>query len=150
LLLEIIAKEVNMVPDELIGNLGDVHLYSNHIEQAKEQIGRKYTPEERKELLIKFMGEEAYKDAVNELMPFGGGMSEYYDIYKISTHTREPYPLPKLTINDEFWSSTCLYDTPQKKYTNKWPDITPHSMSESDFKLENYQSHPTIKAPLSN
>ena len=40
LLLEILAKEVNMVPDELIGNLGDVHLYSNHIEQAKEQIGR--------------------------------------------------------------------------------------------------------------
>jgi thymidylate synthase len=40
LLLEIIAREVNMVPDELIGNLGDVHLYSNHIEQAKEQISR--------------------------------------------------------------------------------------------------------------
>jgi thymidylate synthase len=40
LLLEIIAKEVNMVPDELIGNLGDTHLYLNHIEQAKEQIGR--------------------------------------------------------------------------------------------------------------
>jgi thymidylate synthase len=40
LLLEIIAKEVNMIPDELIGNLGDVHLYSNHIEQAKEQIER--------------------------------------------------------------------------------------------------------------
>jgi thymidylate synthase len=41
LLLEILAKEVNMVPDELIGNLGDVHLYSNHIEQAKMQILRK-------------------------------------------------------------------------------------------------------------
>ena len=40
LLLHIIANEVNMVPDELIGNLGDVHLYLNHIEQAKEQIGR--------------------------------------------------------------------------------------------------------------
>ena len=40
LLLEIIAKEVNMVPEDLIGNLGDVHLYKNHIEQAKEQIGR--------------------------------------------------------------------------------------------------------------
>ena len=40
LLLHIIANEVNMVPDELIGNLGDVHLYSNHIEQAKEQIRR--------------------------------------------------------------------------------------------------------------
>jgi len=40
LLLEMIAKEVNMVPDELIGNLGDVHLYKNHIEQAKEQMSR--------------------------------------------------------------------------------------------------------------
>jgi len=40
LLLEIIAKEVNMVPDELIGNLGDVHLYKNHIDQAKEQLTR--------------------------------------------------------------------------------------------------------------
>ena len=40
LLLTILAKEVNMVPDELVGNLGDAHLYSNHIEQAKEQITR--------------------------------------------------------------------------------------------------------------
>ena len=39
-LLEIIAKEVNMIPDELIGNLGDVHLYKNHLEQAKEQLTR--------------------------------------------------------------------------------------------------------------
>lgn len=40
LLLTMIADEMNMVPDELIGNLGDVHLYKNHIEQAKEQIKR--------------------------------------------------------------------------------------------------------------
>lgn len=40
LLLEIIAKEVNMVPDELIGNLGDTHLYLNHIDQANEQLER--------------------------------------------------------------------------------------------------------------
>ena len=40
LLLNILAKEVNMVADELIGNLGDTHLYLNHIEQAKEQISR--------------------------------------------------------------------------------------------------------------
>jgi len=40
LLLEIIAREVNMLPEELVGNLGDTHLYLNHIEQAKEQIGR--------------------------------------------------------------------------------------------------------------
>ena len=39
-LLCLIAEEVNMVPDELIGNLGDTHLYSNHIEQAREQLTR--------------------------------------------------------------------------------------------------------------
>ena len=39
-LLCLIAKEVNMIPDQLIGNLGDVHLYSNHVEQATEQISR--------------------------------------------------------------------------------------------------------------
>jgi thymidylate synthase len=45
LLLEILAKEVNMVPDELIGNLGDCHLYlSDHIEAAKEQINREPYP----------------------------------------------------------------------------------------------------------
>jgi len=41
LLLEILAKEVGMVPDELIANLGDTHLYLNHIEQAKEQLTRR-------------------------------------------------------------------------------------------------------------
>jgi thymidylate synthase len=86
LLLEIIAKEVNMVPDELIGNLGDVHLYSNHIEQAKEQIGR------------------------------------------------EPYPLPKL---GEIPDYLCMKDN--------WECYEP-----TDFTLEKYQSHETIKAPLSN
>ena len=40
LLLELIAKEVNMIPEKLISNLGDTHLYLNHIEQAKEQIKR--------------------------------------------------------------------------------------------------------------
>jgi thymidylate synthase len=79
LLLEIIAKEVNMIPDELIGNLGDVHLYSNHIEQAKEQIGR------------------------------------------------EPFQLPKLTLEHSSLDPVELV-----------------------YKLEDYQSHPTIKAPLSN
>lgn len=40
LLLELIAKSVNMVPDELIGSLGDCHIYLNQIELAKEQIQR--------------------------------------------------------------------------------------------------------------
>jgi thymidylate synthase len=50
LLLEIIAQSVNMIPDQLIGNLGDVHLYNNHIEQAEEQITR--TPFELPKLNI--------------------------------------------------------------------------------------------------
>lgn len=40
ILLEILAKEVNMVPHELIFSGGDVHLYLNHIDQAKEQLTR--------------------------------------------------------------------------------------------------------------
>lgn len=79
LLLLMIADEVGMYPDELIGNLGDVHLYSNHIEQAKEQINR------------------------------------------------EPFPLPTVYVRDGIYCSGLF-----------------------DVILENYQSHPPIKAPLSN
>jgi thymidylate synthase len=86
LLLEIIAKEVNMVPDQLIGNLGDTHIYLNHIEQAKEQIGR------------------------------------------------EPFELPKLGM-----------DYREGEYDKNLTDFVP-----DDFYLIDYQSHPTIKAPLSN
>jgi thymidylate synthase len=133
LLLEIIAKEVNMVPDELIGNLGDVHLYSNHIEQAKEQIGRLYTHEERKELLKQTMGEEKFNYAVSQLMPFGGGLSGDYEWYKIPYHSREPFNLPKLKF------SPCPITGIDMEY-----------QSIAQFQIENYESHPTIKAPLSN
>jgi thymidylate synthase len=133
LLLEIIAKEVNMVPEELIGNLGDVHLYSNHIEQAKEQIGREYIHQERDELLQQEMGEERYNKAVDELMPFGGGLSGYYEFYKIPYRTREPYRLPILKF------VPCPITGIDMEY-----------QSISQFQIENYKSHPTIKAPLSN
>jgi len=79
LLLMMLANEVNMVPDELIGNLGDTHIYLNHIEQAKEQIGR------------------------------------------------EPMELPTVHVRDGIFCS-----------------------SVNDVILENYNSHPSIKAPLSN
>jgi len=39
-LLCLIAEEVDMIPDQLIGNLGDVHLYKNHEDQAREQLTR--------------------------------------------------------------------------------------------------------------
>ena len=83
LLLMMIAKQVNMVPDELIYNGGDVHLYLNHIEPIKEQL------------------------------------------------TREPYELPTVKLSDRDVN-----------------DISEYTLN--DIVLENYQSHPSIKMPLSN
>ena len=40
LLLELVAKAVNMVPEDLIGDLGDCHIYNNHVDGLKEQLTR--------------------------------------------------------------------------------------------------------------
>jgi len=40
LLLLLLCKETRLEPGELIGNFGDVHLYSNHLDQAEEQLDR--------------------------------------------------------------------------------------------------------------
>jgi thymidylate synthase len=147
LLLEIIAREVNMVPDELIGNLGDVHLYTNHIEQAKEQIGRKYTHDERTEMLKQAMGYENYNSAIKELMPFGGGMSEYYELHKIPKHSKEPFELPTVKITERNWyqHEKVKEHLGEKTFIQKIESYRPE-----DLALNNYQSHPRIKAPLSN
>ena len=99
LLLEIIAKEVNMVPDELIGNLGDVHLYKDHINQAKEQI------------------------------------------------SRTPFELPMVKITERNWyqHEKVKEHLGEKTFSEKIMSYRPEC-----FELLNYQSHPTIKAPLSN
>ena len=99
LLLEIIAKEVDMIPEDLIGNLGDVHLYKNHIEQAKEQI------------------------------------------------SREPYELPTITITERNWYQHQLVKERlgPKTFSEKILSYRPDC-----FELNDYQSHPKIKAPLSN
>ena len=146
LLLEIIANETNMFPDELIGNLGDTHLYLNHIVQAKEQIGRELDLDERRAMVTQEMFNQIYNAGDSSILTHSE--IDQWDIPRIKT--REPYPLPKLHINDEFWASTCLYDTPEEKYKNAWPDLTLHSIAVHDFTIDNYQSHPTIKAPLSN
>ena len=99
LLLEIIAKEVNMVPDELIGNLGDVHLYSNHIEQSKEQIGR------------------------------------------------TPYELPSVKITERNW---YMHEKVKEHLGEKTLDEKLKSYRPDCFELIGYESHPKIKAPLSN
>lgn len=40
LLLSLLAKHVNMIPDQLIGNLGDTHIYLNQMDGVKEQLTR--------------------------------------------------------------------------------------------------------------
>jgi thymidylate synthase len=92
LLLEIIAKMVNMIPDELITNMGDCHIYLNQVDGIKEQL------------------------------------------------TRKPYKLPKLVHmkTDDFY----------KSLSNDLSLLT--HLDNSDFVVENYQSHPSIKIPLSN
>jgi len=40
LLLEMLAKGSNLIPGHLIGQLGDCHLYNNHLDQAKEYLSR--------------------------------------------------------------------------------------------------------------
>jgi thymidylate synthase len=89
LLLEIISRLVNMIPDELIINIGDAHIYLNQIEGIKEQL------------------------------------------------TRESYPLPKLIFNNQIHFSDNI-------------DEFLNSCLITDFTIENYQSHPSIKLPLSN
>jgi thymidylate synthase len=79
LLLMMIADEVNMVPEELVGNLGDCHIYLDQQDGVKEQLNR------------------------------------------------SPMKLPKVTIQDGIYCN-----------------------SPSDVLLENYESHPSIKFPLSN
>ena len=79
LLLHLLCLETGYEPGHLIGSFGDIHLYKNHIEQAKEQIDR------------------------------------------------EGFDLPELDV--------VCYDI----YTGDF-----------DASLKNYQSHPAIKAPLSN
>ena len=64
LLLLMLAKECNMVPDQLIGNLGDVHLYKNHVEQAIEQTKREPYPLPD----VKLMSNINFKAALNDTL----------------------------------------------------------------------------------
>jgi thymidylate synthase len=140
LLLEIIAKEVNMVPDELIGNLGDVHLYSNHIEQAKEQIGRELSLTERREMVTQEMFNQIYNGGGPETLSH----SEI-DQWNISRKTREPFTLPKLSCLDEYWYLNDVELVGEIPFGEKIEKFRPDF-----FQMQDYQSHPAIKAPLSN
>jgi thymidylate synthase len=80
LLTMLIAQVCDLEPGEFIHSFGDVHIYNNHLEQVKLQLGRK------------------------------------------------PYPLPTMKLNH---SIKNIFE-----------------FKFEDFVLENYQSHPAIKAPV--
>ncbi|MEM6854886.1 MAG: thymidylate synthase [Planctomycetota bacterium] len=80
LLTMMIAQVCDLVPGEFVHTLGDAHLYSNHFDQAREQL------------------------------------------------SRDPRPLPTMKLN---------------------PAITDlFAFTYDDFTLENYDPHPSIKAPI--
>jgi thymidylate synthase len=154
LLLEIIAKMVNMVPDELIGNLGDTHIYLNQIDGCKEQIGREFSLEERLNMVSNEIRQEFENGKVNlpnfpntPVWSEEGKMSLLND-FNIPTRTREPFPLPTLRINTEFWP-TQSGECGVGELTDNI-DFLIKEMRIEDFQIENYQSHPAIKMPLSN
>jgi thymidylate synthase len=135
--LEIIAKAVNMVPDELIGNLGDTHLYSNHAEQAKEQIGRELSLKEQALAYNDTLEKQNYNPKWQSKIENIDNLSENELMSILQSkpypkRTREPFPLPKLDIH---------------------PGMLDYDLDKLEidmFKILDYQSHPTIKAPLSN
>jgi len=146
LLLEIIAKAVNMVPDELIGNLGDTHIYLNQIEGVKEQIGRDLTLKERFELWEQLPDRDVMDFPIGPLTD-----GQYHDVLNqlgVPTTTRNPYPLSTLNINTEFWP-TQSGECGVGELTDNI-DFLIKEMRIEDFQIENYQSHPAIKMPLSN
>jgi thymidylate synthase len=150
LLLEIIAKTVNMVLDELIINIGDAHIYLNQIDGVNEQLGRELSLEERFKIadsINKEIRQDLYSFGFNH--PYYCGDSEVSDDemrhlllsdLNIPTRTREPYPLPTLKHmkTDEFYKSL-----------GEDLSLLSH-LTVDDFVLENYKSHPKIYFPLSN
>jgi thymidylate synthase len=44
LLTQLVAREVGLEPGDFVHTLGDAHLYGNHLEQAREQLGRQPRP----------------------------------------------------------------------------------------------------------
>ena len=77
------------------------------------------------------------------------------DSFGIPKRTREPYPLPKLNINTEFWpyeGGSCGEGPIDavSVFNSFKDDNFCKCLLEEDIQLSNYYSHPTIKAPLSN
>jgi thymidylate synthase len=59
LLVHLIARECGLGVGEFIHTLGDAHIYSNHIEQVKEQLSR--TPKELPTLKITAEGKSIFE-----------------------------------------------------------------------------------------
>jgi thymidylate synthase len=92
LLLEIIAKEVNMVPEELIGNLGDCHIYLNHEEGLKEQLTR--IPYDLPTVKINRTSFEFGKPDPKKLD------LDYYSVYNFELENYQGHPAIKLPLSN--------------------------------------------------
>jgi thymidylate synthase len=137
-----IAQEVNMVPDELIGNLGDCHIYLNQIEGVKEQIGRELTDEERYDIWFTNNYETGMERFFNpEKLP------DFENSYYIPTpkRTREPFKLPHVSFLDEYHYLNDKELVGDLSFGEKIQEFRPDM-----FILKDYQSHPKIVLPLSN
>lgn len=103
LLTELIARECGLRAKSLTHNIGDAHIYENHLEQVKEQL------------------------------------------------MREPKPLPKLIIDDavfpEPWEGSKEHRGLMYWLDQKCKELSLDQIKEL-FKLEGYDPHPFIKAPV--
>jgi len=45
-----VAHVVDLVPGDFVHTFGDLHLYNNHLDQAREQLTREYRPLPRMKL----------------------------------------------------------------------------------------------------
>jgi len=89
LLLVMIACEVNMVPEHLIGHLGDTHLYLNHLEQVKEQMDR-----EPKELpILKMSSGHNFRAALK-------GKADEIDLNDFILLGYDPHPTIKAPLSN--------------------------------------------------
>lgn len=139
LLLEILGKVVNMVPDEIIGNLGDCHIYTNQIEGVKEHIGRDLNLSERIDFW--FNNNKPNRDVVDDFDELSiEEKNNYLNKVNVPKKTREPFELPKLQHQktDEFYKSL-----------SEDLSLLTH-LEPNDFMLKNYKSHSKINFPLSN
>lgn len=87
LLADIIGKITNMIPNELIGDLSNVHIYHPHIEAVKEQLSRDTDKFDK----IKVEYSDNFKNIDNSFNCQDININEYFQYLKIEDFILENY-----------------------------------------------------------